>query len=143
MKVTLLLADSAQAVEGKLYILGGGWSIIGPEPTPMAIAVKIEVPWDQTNRRHTWQFVLLDSDGRPVTAEEQADRDRRRVRGRASRRDQAGNTHRLAARHQHRPAALTPDSRYVWCLSIDGDSDDHWRLAFSTRPAGQPDRTRP
>ena len=30
MKVTLMLADSAQAVEGKLYILGGGWSVTGP-----------------------------------------------------------------------------------------------------------------
>ena len=32
MKVTMLLADSAQAIEGKLYILGGGWSITGPDP---------------------------------------------------------------------------------------------------------------
>ena len=55
MRVTLMLADSAQAVEGKLYILGGGWSLVGPEPTPMAIALKIEVPWDETNRRHTWR----------------------------------------------------------------------------------------
>ena len=29
-KVTMMLADAAQAVEGKLYILGGGWSVTGP-----------------------------------------------------------------------------------------------------------------
>jgi hypothetical protein len=28
MKLTMLLADAAEAVNGKLYILGGGWSII-------------------------------------------------------------------------------------------------------------------
>ena len=38
MKVTILLADAAQAVEGKLYILGGGWSITGPDPSPMSRA---------------------------------------------------------------------------------------------------------
>ena len=32
MKVTILLADAAQAVEGKLFVLGGGWSVTGPEP---------------------------------------------------------------------------------------------------------------
>ena len=73
MKVTLMLADSAQAVEGKLYILGGGWSVTGPEPTPMAIAMKLEVPWDETNRRHAWRLELLDSDGGPVTLSSGAD----------------------------------------------------------------------
>ena len=36
MKATLLLADAAQAAEGKLYVLGGGWSVTGPGPAPMA-----------------------------------------------------------------------------------------------------------
>jgi hypothetical protein len=29
MRVTMMLADAAQVSEGKLYILGGGWSIAG------------------------------------------------------------------------------------------------------------------
>ena len=37
MKVSLLLADSAQAVAGKLYLLGGGWTVTGPEPSPFAM----------------------------------------------------------------------------------------------------------
>ena len=44
-----MLADAAQAVEGKLYILGGGWSVTGPEPSASAIAAYIQVPWDRTN----------------------------------------------------------------------------------------------
>ena len=66
MRVTLMLADSAQVADGKLfYILGGGWSITGP-PAPSAIALLVEVPWDQTNRRLEWRFELVDSDGYPV-----------------------------------------------------------------------------
>lgn len=62
----MLLADSAQAVSGKLYILGGGWSITGPQPSPSAIALKIDVPWHQANQRHDFELALFDSDGRSV-----------------------------------------------------------------------------
>lgn len=63
----MLLADSAQAANGKLYILGGGWSVTGPAPAPTAIAIKFEVPWDAANRRHKIRIELNDSDGHPVT----------------------------------------------------------------------------
>ena len=62
----MMLADSAQEVGGKLYILGGGWSITGPDPVPMAIALKLEVPWDRTNVQHKLLLELLDEDGEPV-----------------------------------------------------------------------------
>ena len=58
-----MLADHAQAVGGKLYIAGGGWSLTGPQPAPMAVVIEIEVPWDQANRKHKWVLELLDSDG--------------------------------------------------------------------------------
>jgi len=65
----MMLADAAQAVEGKLYILGGGWSVTGPEPSASAIAAYIQVPWDRTNVEHQFRFELIDSDGQPVVAE--------------------------------------------------------------------------
>jgi hypothetical protein len=46
VKVTLLLADAAQAVEGKLYLLGAGWRFIGPAPQPTALACLFEVDWN-------------------------------------------------------------------------------------------------
>jgi hypothetical protein len=64
-KIVMLLADNAQAVGGKLYILGGGWSVTGPASVPFAIALKIEVPWEAANRKHQLRLQLLDSDGRP------------------------------------------------------------------------------
>src|SRR5205809_1350406 len=66
MKVTILLADAVQAVNGKLYILGGGWSVTGPDPAPSAIAVKIEVGWNETDQPHHWELFLVDADGQEV-----------------------------------------------------------------------------
>src|SRR5215210_4393613 len=62
----MMLADAAQAVAGKLYVLGGGWSITGTDPTPSAIAIYVKVPWDLTNRKHKLLLELVDLDGEPV-----------------------------------------------------------------------------
>lgn len=68
MDATMLLCDSAEAVNGKLYILGAGWSqLLMPDfPTNMALAIKIAVPWDQANERHRVVVMLNDADGNPV-----------------------------------------------------------------------------
>jgi hypothetical protein len=68
MEVTMLLCDAAQAVGNKLYILGGGWSqIVRPDvPVPMAIAVKLAIPWDRANEVHHFRLYLITADGEPV-----------------------------------------------------------------------------
>ncbi len=66
VEVTVLLADAAQVADSKLYILGGGITLIGPRPQPLAIAVRIQVPWDRANIQHGWKLELLDEDGQPV-----------------------------------------------------------------------------
>ena len=138
MKVTLLLADAAEAVNGKLYILGGGWSVMGPEPAPMAIAIKIEVPWDQGNDVHKLQLRLVDADGQPVLADSpdgevpvvlDADFETGRPAG-----VKPGTPLDLTMAVTLGPLPLEPGSRYEWRLAIDGQEDDEWRVAFSTRP---------
>jgi hypothetical protein len=64
----MLLCDAAESVGGKLYILGGGWStLLRPNfPTNMALAVKLGVPWHETNRQITLRAELLTDDGQPV-----------------------------------------------------------------------------
>ena len=91
VRVTMLLADFAQVSDGKLTVVGGGWSLTGPEPVPFGIAILIRVPWDQANQRHVMRLELLDADGIPVEIETD-DGDaarrllrRRPVRGRAAR----------------------------------------------------------
>jgi hypothetical protein len=64
--VTLMLADSAQAIDGKLFVLGGGWAFIGPAPSPAALAGMVHVPWNRTNTKLAIRFELVDEDGAPV-----------------------------------------------------------------------------
>jgi hypothetical protein len=68
MDVTMLLCDAAAESGGKLYVLGGGWSVIRVPnvPTPMALAVKLSVPWDQTNKQIRVRAKLVTEDGDEV-----------------------------------------------------------------------------
>lgn len=142
MKATLLLADAAQAVNGKLYILGGGWSITGPGPTASAIAIKIDVPWDEANRHHSLKLTLVNADGQPVmvptptgdrAVELSAEFEVGRPPGL-----KPGTPLDVALAINIGPLPLQPDSRYVWRCSIDGRSAEDWRLTFTTRPAPKP-----
>jgi hypothetical protein len=137
VKVTMLLADAAQAVGGKLYVLGGGWSVIGPGPATMALAIKIDVPWDQTNLRHQWVLDLVDADGRPVRVP--APEGERAVQitgnfevGRPAGLAQ-GSPIDLPLAITIGPLALPAATRCVWQLTIDGATDPGWRVAFSVR----------
>jgi hypothetical protein len=140
VKVTMMLADAAQEVGGKLYILGGGWSITGPDPLPMAIALKLEVPWDRTNEQHSLLIELLDDDGNPVLVEgPEADEVPLQVTGEfeAGRPPgiKPGTPIDSALAVNFGPLPLEPGRRYQWRLSIDGDTDEDWTLGFSTRRA--------
>jgi hypothetical protein len=44
VRATLILADYAQAAEGKLNVIGGGWTVTGPLPAPSAIGLIVDVP---------------------------------------------------------------------------------------------------
>jgi hypothetical protein len=78
IEATMVLCDSAQAVGGKLYILGGGWSILTMrEPTAnMSLAVKLAIPWSRANERLAVAALLItdqgdqvEFEGEPVRAE--------------------------------------------------------------------------
>jgi hypothetical protein len=140
LRATLLLADAAQSVDGKLYILGGGWSITGPGPAQMAIAIKLDVPWDQANRKHTMRLELLTEDGEPVTLRTGDAEDARielsgdfEVGRPAGLRPGTDIDFSLALNLG--PLPLEPGRRFVWRLFIDDTTSDDWRLVFTTRPA--------
>ncbi len=67
----MLLCDAADAAEGKLYILGGGWShVYSPNaPVNMALAIMIAVPWNQANEKHDVNAALVSEDGDTVEVE--------------------------------------------------------------------------
>ena len=65
----MLLADAVQEAGGKLFVLGGGWSIRrGSGPFQMALAIKLEIPWSEANVAHAVLAELLTQDGAPATA---------------------------------------------------------------------------
>ena len=134
MRVTMLLADAAQEVNGKLYILGGGWSVTGPVLPPMAIALKLDVPWSDAQRPHEFLLQLVDADGHAVRIEGQ-DADVR-----------AGGQFEVG-RPPGLPAGTDIDfafavsvgslplrpGRYAWQLWIDGETAVGWQRPFQVR----------
>jgi Family of unknown function (DUF6941) len=66
----MITADGAQAVNGKLYILGGGFDHINMPQVPFQhrfdLAILIDVPWTATNEPHHLVVELLDADGDPL-----------------------------------------------------------------------------
>jgi hypothetical protein len=136
VKAQLLLADFAQVADGKLTVVGAGWDKTGPGPSPSGIGLLIGVPWDDTNIRHTVELRLIDSDGQPVADPNghpiglQSHFEVGRPPGLLAGADQS-----VALAMNIGPLPLKPGLRYVWELSIDGESADDWRVAFSMRPA--------
>lgn len=63
---TLMLADYAEVVAGKLYVMGGAWDRLAvrdpAQPIRLAIALGILVPWNGTNQTHELQLTIEDAD---------------------------------------------------------------------------------
>lgn len=137
MRVTMLLADAAQEVNGKLYVLGGGWSVTGPDLPPMSLAIKLDVPWSQANRSHTFEIVLVDTDGRSLSTGGAAPDVRVDGNFEVGRPVgmPAGSDIDFAFAVNVPPFPLSP-GRYAWQLSIDGETQEDWLRPFQVRERG-------
>ncbi len=63
----LILADSAEVVGNKLYLLGGGWDRLTvntgfPIDQRCAIALSVRVPWNETNQKHVFEVEVMGED---------------------------------------------------------------------------------
>jgi hypothetical protein len=73
----LLVADRAEAVNGKLYLLGGAWDRITlsqfPGSANFDVALGVLVGYTETNERHEFHLTLEDDDNQvilgPVTGQ--------------------------------------------------------------------------
>lgn len=63
----LLLADRAESINGKLYIMGGAWDRLMVEDLQavsiVSFALGILVPWNATNQPHSATLAIEDADG--------------------------------------------------------------------------------
>jgi len=136
MKTKLFLADSAEVREGLLFLLGCGWTEVGPQPQPIAIAGLLEIDWEETNSRHSIDITFEDEDGGPLnvptpsgekplrlTVDFEVGRPPGSVRG---------SSINMPIALPVLPVPWTPGRRYVVKISIDGSETD--RLTFKVRP---------
>jgi hypothetical protein len=125
MKVTMLLCDAAQVVDTKLYILGGGWNVCRAPLIPMALAIKLDVEWTQTDLLHYWQLALLDADGRPVLIDTLEGKKPIEIRGEFTVPRPTGlpegSPVGFALAVNIGPIPLAAQNRYTWQLLIDGE----------------------
>ena len=142
MKAILLLADAAEAVNGKVSALGAGWSVIGTPSPPLSLVVIIDVPWDQTNQKHKLEIDLLDADGKPVSFEQgpgdeplpaihiEAEFETGRPPG-----VPAGTPLRHSLTVAMGPGMpLKAGEKYEFHMKIDGEHIDSWLATFLVRP---------
>ena len=139
MRVTMMRADAAQVADGKLYILGGGWSVTGPDATPSAVVIKLEIDRHETGTSHYWELFLEDADGRPVVLETPEGPQTIEVRGEFEAGEPVGIPDGapvdLPIAINFGPLPLAPGQRYTWRLVIDGNTPNGGAIGFSTRRA--------
>jgi hypothetical protein len=115
----LLLADRAEVVQGKLYLIGGGWDRIGlvtlPGPADFDVAVGVLVGYHETNAPHRLEIQLEDEDNNLVAGPIRADIELGRPPGL---RDGHAQRFQMVLRG---PFALPRTGSYHWALSLDGE----------------------
>ena len=64
------MGDFAQAVNGKLTVVGAGWNLYNapgyPSVVPFGLGLGFLVPWHETNRRHSFNFAIGKSEGKEL-----------------------------------------------------------------------------
>jgi hypothetical protein len=141
-KVNLMLADAAQVAEGKLNILGGGWSFIAPEG-PFAVCGIIDIPWDRATHWHSLRLELIDDDGEPVLIPVEGEQESQPFSFEPPRYRPSIAPYAKPGTSIGWPFALSigpglplePGRTYEFRLTINGEGEADWTLPFSVFPA--------
>lgn len=137
LTVDMLLCDSAQVSGGKLFILGGGLSVVGPKPQPLALALQITVPWDQANVQHIWRIQLFNEDGHPVTINEKPVVIQGKFEAGRPPGMRPGSPLGVSLAISLTPLPLPVGSSYAFGLTINEQTQPDWRVRFFVRPPPQ------
>jgi hypothetical protein len=132
--VVMLLADSAQVADGKLYLLGGGLQLIGPQPQPVGLGLLIYVPCDRANIKHEWKLELLDEDGVPVLHNDMPVIVAGQFEAGRPPGWQPGTPMLVPLAINFSALPVQPGRRYSWRLAVDDTSEPNWQVSFSVNP---------
>lgn len=124
MEVTMMLCDHAVVAEGKLYIHGGGWDQISARGPSTSVALLVQVPWDEMNRKQIISLRLVDEDGAFVTQQATGDApvgiDAELEVGRSTGL-RPGSSAGIPLAFTFPPLTLDPDRGYQWRVECDGE----------------------
>ena len=131
MNSNMFLADFAQVSDGKLTVVGAGWTQRTTDPAPTAIGGIVHVDWSPQSQSHQLLFELIDEDGYPVIdpsgvpvrveVQLEVDNSLTAVQGSPTSVPIALN---------FGPLPLAPGHGYEWVLSVDGTVVENGRLPF-------------
>lgn len=66
----VMLVEHAEAINGKFYIMGGGWNQLTVpaygQPINLAVALNVSVPWNKSNTKLPLKVSMIDSDGQEL-----------------------------------------------------------------------------
>jgi len=147
MRASIVLCDFAEKGQpgGKVHMLGAGWTVIGPGPSPHAVVVLIKVEWTEANRPHDFVLELLDADSNLVRVPSPAGSQLLRFAGNL----EVGRPPGIPEGSeidtsfvvQLQPLQLNGGQRYRWRLTID--TEETASEAFFVRPAPRPQQPTP
>jgi len=137
LTVDMLLCDAAQVSGGKLFILGGGLSVTGPKPQPLALALQITVPWDRANVQHQWRIQLFNEDGHPVAVKDKPVLIQGRFEAGRPPGLRPGSPLGVSLAITLTPLPLPAGSSYAFGLTINDETQPDWRVRFFVRPPAE------
>ncbi len=145
MRASIVLCDFAEQEQpgGKVHMLGAGWSLTGPAPSPQAVVAFIKVAWTDTNEKHKFVLRLTDSDGQLVTTPGPSGPQPLEFPGML----EVGRPPGIPSGSEIdvnfvvglQPLQLVPGQRYTWRLEIgEGESQVQVSESFMVRQAHAP-----
>ncbi len=125
----LILADHADVVGDKLYLLGGGWDRIVVQGQggqyQLSFAIAFRVPWGETNSRHHAEIEIQDADAQ-VLGQVGVDFEVGRPAGILQ-----GQSQLFQMAINHLPITFEKPGVYTIVPRIDGDDDHQGRTTFT------------
>lgn len=119
--VALVLCDWAESINGKLYVMGGGWSVTSANSSLSAgVGIVWRMSWDEADREHDLTIRLYDEDGRAVCTASGEEISATAHLGGCTRDDVAGVPSSTALALNFTGLCLGP-GRYRFEVEIDGD----------------------
>lgn len=67
----VILCDFAEVINGKLYLMGAGWSrVAANNPINVGVAIFWRIPWSDANRQQSIEVAFVTEDGEPFLSPE-------------------------------------------------------------------------